>query len=188
MKTVLFDIKPAAGVTLPAVTLVADSALVMPGRPVFLPDFAERWRADVFIAARISRLGKGLAPKFASRYFDTVTLAMRLVPEDADALLASHGLSTGIDGLFDGAVTLGRFLPSGIVGQGAVMSVGGKEVSVDAAAEELDKAVSAVSNLATLKTGDLIMTCGFTAMDEVRIGDVIEASLCGEPCLKVKIK
>lgn len=191
MKTVLFDIASPSGqgVSLPAVTLVADSALVMPGRPVFLPDFAERWRADIYLAARISRLGKGFAPKFASRYYDAVTLAMRLVPEDADVLLASRGMSAGLDGLFDGAVTLGRFQPSELVVSGMTVSVDGNQtVRLEDAARRLDEAVSEVSRMSTLKTGDLIMTCGFTVSDAVKIGDVVTATLCGAPCLKVKIK
>ena len=48
-----------------------DSALLLPGRPLFYPDFGGDWHACLFLAIRINRLGKSVSEKFAPRYYDS---------------------------------------------------------------------------------------------------------------------
>ena len=43
-------------------------------QPWFVPDFGDNWQWSVALAVRISRLGKCIQPKFASRYYDARTL------------------------------------------------------------------------------------------------------------------
>ena len=56
-------------------TLMTDSAVVRPGTPLFLPDFAVNWRLEIVPVAVISRLGKWIEPRFAHRYYTEVSLA-----------------------------------------------------------------------------------------------------------------
>ena len=50
-----------------------DSALVLQGRPLFMPEEGEGWQAQICLAVKISRLGKNISEKFAPRYYDAVS-------------------------------------------------------------------------------------------------------------------
>ena len=49
--------------------LIADSAVTLPGRPMFLPDIPEvdSWVALPLLGVRLCRLGKTVGEKFAPR-------------------------------------------------------------------------------------------------------------------------
>lgn len=183
MKTVIFDIDtPYDASGLPSVTLVADSALVMPGRPLFLPDFSQHWRGTVYLGVRISKLGKGVAPKFARRYYDAVCAAFHpLAFSDT-----GERIGAGFAGLYDGAVVLGRMLGAEEGAEYIDIACGRQTLVVDMAV--VDKAVSAVSYWSTLKTGDIIMAAGMMVDAPLRVGDMLEATVNSVPSLKVKIK
>lgn len=188
MKAIAFNREPGAEFVRPAaVSLIADSAIVIPGRPVFLPDFASEWKARIFPAFRMSRLGKGVGEKFAHRYYESVTLALKFEPKDAESTLAMSGSPMGLSGLFDSALMLGTWEP---VSADGCYSIGSGELKVeaDATAMGIDSAVAIVSSYATIKIGDIIMPWSVPMEGEVKVGDHIVASLNGKVCLDVKIK
>lgn len=87
--------------------LVADSAIVCHGKPLFLPDWAERFMVFPCIAFRIGKLGKSIARKFAYRYIDGIAPALSMRVFDSEA----RTYSKAIDDLsFDGALTIGDFV------------------------------------------------------------------------------
>lgn len=53
--------------------VIPDSAIGRDSQPWFLPDFGADWQGYEAVALRVSRLGKGIAPKFAERYADAMT-------------------------------------------------------------------------------------------------------------------
>ena len=57
-----------------------DSALLLPGRPMFYPDFTGDWQAQLYMAVHINRLGKSVSTKFAPRYYDGASVAVRVEP------------------------------------------------------------------------------------------------------------
>ena len=65
------------------VSLGADSAVLRPGEPVFLPESGNAARLAVIPAVRIGRLGYCVRSNFAS-YVDAATLFMYLQPDDSD--------------------------------------------------------------------------------------------------------
>ncbi|MCM1482974.1 MAG: fumarylacetoacetate hydrolase family protein [Muribaculaceae bacterium] len=186
MKAVIFDINAPVSAEVPAVTLVADSALVMPGRPIFLPDFRSSWRACLYVVVRVSRLGKGVGAKFAYRYYDALGLGLHIVPDDTVEALSRDGYSAGLKGLFDGALALGPMIPAGELTYPITAACEGQSFEVDESV--VNNAVSLVSSYATLKTGDLILPSGIMLSQPPDIGSIVEAQLCGRPVLRVKIK
>src|SRR5574344_1625341 len=62
----------------PVVLLKADSALLKGGKPLFLPDFAERCSAGFHLVVRISRLSKSIPRRFAHRYYYAVTVGLEV--------------------------------------------------------------------------------------------------------------
>lgn len=189
MKTVAFDRILGKGLEHPlSVDLVADSAIVLPGRPVFIPDFAHGWSARVYVAFRISRLGKSTGTRFAPRYYDAATLALRLVPDDVDQQLRASQSCFGLEGLFDGCLALGLWMPLPLPDE--AVAVEGQDFSArfTLADTAIDEAVAAMSNVATIKMGDLILPAFFDYKPAVSQGGRMTISWNGSGCLDVKLK
>ncbi len=173
MKLIAFRRLPDRPITIPpTVDLIADSAIVTAGRPLFLPDFTDKWEARLWFAVRIGRLGKDVAPKFAMRYIDAYTLAVRLRP------IFSAAVEGGVDGLFDNCVALGEWQP---VADGRIpdLTVAFEQLScrLDACQTGAAEALAVVSKYATVKTGDIILPCQLPDAIAVNPGRDIKATI-----------
>ncbi len=62
----------------PVIFLKPDSAILKDGKPFFIPDFSNEVHYETEVVVRICRLGKNIAPRFASRYYDAVTVGSTL--------------------------------------------------------------------------------------------------------------
>ncbi len=184
-------------------TMGADSALVRPGFPCFLPDFArEGWELRLAPVLRVGKLGKWIETRFAPRYIDALSLASILRP----SLNYSNDLKNFKDfgsinpcsflPIFDGAITPGRFIPLPPEGD-AVLSVKGSEPFQfqlrDLRAAET---IALISRSVTLKSGDLIIPAMFPAAFPAEIGLDIAANLISpgehaseeKPMLRARVK
>lgn len=170
----------------PVVSVIPDSAITLPGKPLFVPDFAREWEACFMLGVRVSRLGKGVSARFASRYYDAVTLLMRLCP------LPAASWPGGMASAFDGCIQQGEWsaLPADL---SALMTVGAAGLTLTLTADEaaIDRAVAAVARYLTIRNGDIIAP--FTTRDAVpvKVGDIVEASLAwgdAEPAMLLRAR
>ena len=188
MKVVAFHHPQATALELPpAIELIADSAIVWPGHPLFLPDFDQAWTGRVMLAFRISRLGKGIAQKFASRYYDAMTLA--LVPRSL-ALheeLEGQCRPAGLSGCFDGAVVMGRWIDLPADDREVTGDVEGLSVTIDSPLTAAAQAIAALSQYSTLKTGDILMPVALAAEFPLIRRREFKASLAGTEVLAVRL-
>lgn len=142
--------------------LVADSAAVPWRKPCFVPDFADGFRLRPVVAVRIDRLGKGIAPKFASRYYNMAALGYALHAEDLRRRLSAAGEPQPGAMSFDGSLCLGAWQPFAEIVQlaaaGVTCRVGSEETLLrfPALADPAARAISFLSNTYTLKTGDIL--------------------------------
>jgi acylpyruvate hydrolase len=95
----------------PVVFLKPDSSLLKNNKPFFLPGFSENIHYEVEVVIKISKLGKGIASKFAPRYFDEVTLGIDITARDIQSRQAAAGMPWELSKCFDGAAPLGSFIP-----------------------------------------------------------------------------
>lgn len=182
MKTIAFDRTPGHPILQPLdIELIADSALQIPGRPVFIPDFTDAWSARIYVAFRISRLGKSIQPRFASRYYDAMALAMRLVPTDVSA--------SGFLGLFDNALTLGPWQP--LPAPDATLrftTTDGLTATLPMADIAVDQAIASVSRIATVKNGDIFLPCHLPVSPAVKPDTAITITADATPWLDIRLK
>lgn len=167
-------------------SLIADSALTLPGRPTFLPDMAEAasWGGELLLAVRISRLGKSIAPKFAPRYFDAVSLVFRLLPLDAEGRRLDS-----LGNLMDFALAIGHWAPLPTAGEPLTIATDGATATIDDPTAAAASAVTAVSRIATLKMGDmLLLPIDAVGRRSVAAGTRVEATLGTERVLDFTIK
>lgn len=129
-----------------------DSAVLLAGRPLFLPEFEAEPVARIYVGVRVNRLGKRVAEKFAERYYDAVAPVMILAYPDMPEKM--QGTLTGIDS----SVAMGEWTaPDQFIALGA-LATGGETASLEGLSREaIGRAVSAASRYVTLKMGDVIL-------------------------------
>lgn len=59
-----------------------DSAILKDGKPFFIPDFSNEVHYETELVVRINRLGKNISPRFASRYYDALTVGIDFTARD----------------------------------------------------------------------------------------------------------
>ena len=141
----------------------ADSAVLRPGEPVFVPDPVQVWRSTVAPAIRLSRLGTSIKAAFAPEYYDAVSLFHILTPVDP---VIVDGLPPYIlDRTFSPGIWHG-ITPADLVG-GYDFSAKRKNLNGEADAAEAsghfslaslgaDSAIEALSRYLTFRTGDIL--------------------------------
>lgn len=160
------------------VEFIPDSALLLCGKPFFIPELPGPWAVTYYPAFRVSRLGKSIASRFAHRYYDAVAVAAKPSTPAADPVIVSA---------MDGGIVLGEWTPYD--GQSPLeISIGETVVSLPAAQLELDTAIARLSRLMTFKMGDIVLPLRLGVQHEIEIGDHISASVQGEKSLDFNVK
>ncbi len=174
----------------PAMWLAPDSALVLPGRPLFLPDFADEWRMELLPAVRISRLGKSISERFTMRYFDAMSLIMRLVPVDLERMLKENGAPQSLATAFDNCVQMGQWIQIEEGGLPEMIHIDINGTKIEIGREELgvEAAISALSQYISLRTGDVVCPLTIPLEMEVAVGSTFTAGIGDEMCLSARIK
>lgn len=184
-------VKRAPGALLsdpPALEVIVDSATVAVGRPLFLPDFDSRWRMEICPAFKISRLGKDISARFASRYYDSFTVAVRLVPVNVREKLVDNQIPEGVLGLFDYCLGFGEWLPLPPQGQPLEIEAGETVVSIDGSKLDTDNVIELVSHYTTLKTGDVVLPCSIAEIEPVEPGTDFSVEIRGVGAFDFKIR
>lgn len=188
MKIMAFDrCGDAAPAVPPRFTLFPDSSLVVGGNPVFVPGFSDKWSATIALAFRVCRLGKCIAPKFAARYRDAVTAAVRIVPTDLKSELEGSGAASGLLGSFDNALTLGTWIPIPDDGR-LTLGFEGTEHTFTLDSCAIDSTIALLSNYLTLKMGDVVMPVSLPLPTPVEPGASVAATINGEPVCTTRFK
>ena len=169
----------------PVLFMKPDTALLKDGKPFFLPPFSERVEYETELVVRISRLGKNVAPRFAHRYYDAVTVGIDFTARDLQARLRAEGSPWEISKGFDGSAVIGDFVPveeltGGVQDQHFSLRIGGKEVQRGHTADMIlpvDEIIAYISQFYTLRMGDLLFTGTPEGVGPVAIGDHLQGFL-----------
>jgi 2-keto-4-pentenoate hydratase/2-oxohepta-3-ene-1,7-dioic acid hydratase in catechol pathway len=179
----------------PVVFLKPDSALIKNNKPFFLPDFSKEIHYEVEVVIKISKLGKGISPNFAHRYYDEVTLGIDITARDLQNNLSKAGLPWELSKCFDGAAPLGKFVTVKSVKDlnnvSFRLEINGKKVQESSTSDMIfgvDEIISYVSRFFTLKTGDLIFTGTPSGVGALHKNDNLVAFLDGKSLLDFWIK
>jgi 2-keto-4-pentenoate hydratase/2-oxohepta-3-ene-1,7-dioic acid hydratase in catechol pathway len=85
----------------PVIFMKPDSALLKDSKPFFIPDFSKHVDYETELVVRICRLGKNIAPRFAHRYYDAVTVGIDFTARDLQRKLRAEGKPWEISKGFD---------------------------------------------------------------------------------------
>ena len=165
----------------PVIFTKADSSLLKDRKPFFIPDELGTIEYEAEIVVRVCRLGKSISERFASRYYDAVTVGIDFTARDLLRKLSQQGLPWDMSKSFDGAAALGEW-----VSKDKFLDIQRLRFHLDVNGEtkqegctndmiyKVDEIISYISRFFTLKTGDLIYTGCPTSGFPVHINDRLE--------------
>ena len=165
----------------PVIFTKADSSLLKDRKPFFIPDELGTIEYEAEIVVRICRLGKSISERFASRYYDAVTVGIDFTARDLLRKLSQQGLPWDMSKSFDGAAALGEWISKDkfldIQRLRFHLDVNGETKQEGCTSDmiyKVNEIISYISRFFTLKTGDLIYTGCPTSGFPVHINDRLE--------------
>lgn len=179
----------------PVIFMKPDSAILKDGKPFFIPDFSNEIHYETELVVRINRLGKNIAPRFAHRYYDAVTVGIDFTARDLQRKFREEGHPWELCKGFDSSAAIGAFVPvdrfKDIQQLNFSLQIDGKEVQAGCTADMLfkvDDIIAYVSQFVTLKIGDLLFTGTPAGVGPVHIGQHLQGNLEGEKLLDFHIR
>lgn len=180
----------------PVIFLKPDSAILKDGKPFFIPDFSTEVHYEAEVVVRICRLGKHIAPRFARRYYDAVTVGIDFTARDLQRRFRECGNPWELCKGFDNSAAIGTFLPLEQAGGDVQaldfrLTVDDREVQHGNTRDMLfrvDDIIAYVSRFMTLKIGDLLFTGTPAGVGPVSIGQRLQGYLGEEKVLDFNIR
>lgn len=178
----------------PVVFMKPDSALLRENKPFFLPDFSSEIHYEVEVVLKINRLGKNIAPQFASRYYDEFALGVDFTARDLQNDFRVKGFPWELAKGFDNSAVVSSFLPMKDYEKNNIsfrLDINSKTVQTGNTANMIysfDEIIAYVSRFFTLKIGDLIFTGTPAGVGKVAINDVLEGYVENQKMFSFKIK
>lgn len=168
---------------------LADSAVSNTGKPFYLPENHGEVTVSLVPVVRISRLGKSIVPKFASRYYSECAPGVHFRLPQFEEELISKGLPGDAARNFDRSLFVGEFFPMEETVK-IELKINGEKVSeiiFEGISHEIDEMLSKVSKMNTIKMGDYLVP-EIRGSRILKEGDLIEVMRNGERAFHVKVK
>ena len=180
---------------MPVVFLEPETALLKDGKPLFLPPYSDRIEHEAEVVVRICRVGKNVAPRFAHRYYDALTVGVDFTARDLQQQLREAGAPWELAKGFDGSAAIGSWvekeelpLDSGI---DFSLQLNGETVQSGNTRDmihSIDEIIAYVSQFFTLKMGDILYTGTPAGVGKVSINDHVTGYIDGHKVLEFNIK
>lgn len=180
----------------PVIFMKPDSAILKDGKPFFVPDFSHEVHYETEVVVRICRLGKNIAPRFAHRYYDAVTVGIDFTVRDLQRKFREAGNPWELCKGFDNSAAIGTFISLEQAGGDLQnldfhLDIDGCEVQRGNTADmlfKIDDIIAYVSRFMTLKIGDLLFTGTPAGVGPVSVGQHLQGYLGGEKLLDFHIR
>ena len=179
----------------PVIFMKPDSALLKDSKPFFIPDFSKQVDYEAELVVRICRLGKNIAPRFAHRYYDAVTVGIDFTARDLQNKLRAEGKPWEISKGFDNSAVIGDFVSvnrfKDVQNLDFYLDIDGNKVQHGNTSDmifKIDELIAYISQFYTLKIGDLLYTGTPVGVGPVSIGQHLEGYLEGEKLLDFYIR
>lgn len=180
----------------PVIFMKPDSAILKDGKPFFVPDFSHEVHYETEVVVRICRLGKNIAPRFAHRYYDAVTVGIDFTARDLQRKFREAGNPWELCKGFDNSAAIGTFISLEQAGGDLQnldfhLDIDGCEVQRGNTADmlfKIDDIIAYVSRFMTLKIGDLLFTGTPAGVGSVSVGQHLQGYLGGEKLLDFHIR
>lgn len=179
----------------PVIFLKPKSAFLQPHMPFYYPEFTNELHYEVELVLRVSKNGKYIQERHASKYYNAITVGIDFTARDIQAELKKKGLPWEIAKAWDNSAAVGKFVdlkPGMNINDLNFSLQKNKEVVQQGNSKDMlftfDQIVSYVSNFFSLNIGDLIFTGTPAGVGECVVGDILEAYIEKDALLEVEVK
>ena len=179
----------------PVIFTKPDSALLKDGKPFFIPDFTQQCDYETELVVRICRLGKNIAPRFAHRYYDAVTVGIDFTARDMQRKFRKDGLPWELCKGFDGSAVVGDFIAKeelpAIQEIPFRLDINGETVQKGYSGDmihSVDDIIAYVSRFFTLKIGDLLFTGTPVGVGTAEIGQHLQGYIQDRKVLDFNVR
>ena len=178
----------------PVVFMKPESALLRNNNPFFVPEWAQQFDFETEIIVRIDRLGRGIQPKFAHRYYSEIGLGIDFTARDLQKKLMAAGQPWEVAKAFDGSAV------SNFISKDLFASVQNIDFHLDVNGEcrqqgntrdmlfSIDEIIAHVSKYFMLKQGDVIFTGTPAGVGPVKINDRLQGYIEDRLMLDFEVK
>jgi acylpyruvate hydrolase len=179
----------------PVIFMKPKSALVLPGKPVYYPEFTDDLHYECELVVRINKNGKFIQEKFAHKYYSEISVGIDFTARDVQQRQKTKGLPWEIAKAFDNSAVVGSFVP---VTEGMDMRNINFQLMMNGNAVQngntsdmiftINQIIAYVSQYFTLNIGDLIYTGTPVGVGPVTLQDKLEGYLEGQKLFEVEIR
>ena len=180
----------------PVIFTKPDTALLKNNAPFYYPDFSKDIHHEIELVLKISKEGKNIEEKFASKYVESIGLGIDFTARDLQQKAKEKGLPWDIaKGFNDSAPISEKFIPKdefkdlkninfSLEVDGTLKQKGNTSLMLF----DFSYIISYLSRFFTLRAGDLIFTGTPKGVGPIQVGQTLVGFLEDEKFLTVEIK
>ncbi|ANH81546.1 2-hydroxyhepta-2,4-diene-1,7-dioate isomerase [Niabella ginsenosidivorans] len=179
----------------PVIFMKPKSALLRPHLPFYYPEFTNELHYECELVMRVSKNGRYINRRYASQYFDAITLGIDFTARDIQNELKKKGLPWEKAKAFDNSAIIGKWRPLsdfentkninfGLYKNDELVQHGNSAKMI----HSFESILAHVSKYFTVNIGDLIFTGTPEGVGEVLPGDVLEGILEDESVFQLTVE
>lgn len=179
----------------PVIFMKPKSALLQSHTPFYYPEFTNELHYECELVLRVSKNGKYIQEKFASKYYDAVTVGIDFTARDIQNELKKNGLPWEKAKAWDNSAVIGKWVPFPNLKNKKDINFAfykNKELVQQGNSSQMihnfDYIVSYISNFFSVNIGDLIFTGTPAGVGEAVVGDELEGFMEDESVLQLEVK
>jgi len=179
----------------PIIFMKPKSALLQAHTPFYYPEFTNELHYECELVLRISKNGKYIQDRFATKYYDAVTVGIDFTARDVQDELKAKGLPWEKAKAWDNSAVIGKWIPLQNIKNKKDMNFSllknkekVQEGNSGLMINSFDKIVAYISNYFSVNIGDLIFTGTPAGVGECVVGDELEGFIDTESMFVVEIK
>ena len=175
--------------------LKPETALLKNNTSFFIPEFSTDIRCCMGVAVKICKLGKHIKEKFATNYYNEISICVNIVAYDVLAKLIMCKMPWDKAISFDGSTIVGSFIQCNgdILSKNTDFNITindniNSTINILELPVAINKAIEAASVFYTFKIGDYLIIEAPYNYFPLKIGDSINGFISGETKIDFKIK
>jgi len=177
----------------PVIFIKPKTALIQGSTPFYYPQFSNELHYEAELVLHICKNGKYITERYASKYYNNITVGIDFTARDIQKHLKEKGLPWEKAKAWDGSACIGKWKDINTVKKpiNFSLNLNGTQVQKGTSADMIfsfDKIVAHISEYFSLNIGDLIFTGTPAGVGECVVTDVLTGFLEEEKVFEVEVK
>jgi 2-keto-4-pentenoate hydratase/2-oxohepta-3-ene-1,7-dioic acid hydratase in catechol pathway len=179
----------------PVIFMKPKSALLQTHTPFYYPEFTNELHYEAELVLRVSKNGKYIQERYASKYYDAVTVGIDFTARDIQQELKKKGLPWEKAKSWDNSAVIGKWINLADIKNKKDINfklLKNKETVQEGNSGNMifsfDSIIAYISNYFSVNIGDLIFTGTPAGVGECVVGDELEGFIDNSQLFSLEIK